>query len=77
MVELATDPAVRADLQQLRCAATMFTRPVSETHAMLIAEAERVQPHDRARAAAMFATASLACILLGDFERAGGLRPTR
>ena len=51
VVELATDPAVRADLQQLRCAATMFTRPASETYATLIAEAERVQPHDPARAA--------------------------
>ena len=50
---------------------TMFTRPVSETQAMLVAEAERVQPHDHARAAAMFATASLACILVGDLERAG------
>ena len=39
--------------------------------AMLVAEAERVLPHDHARAAAMFATASLACILLGDIERAG------
>ncbi len=70
VLELATEPTVRADLQQLRSATVMFTRPVSETQAMLVAEAERVQPHDHARAAAMFATASLACILLGDLGRA-------
>ena len=61
------------------CAAPrlLFTRPRRRPTRLLVAEAERVQPHDRARAAAMFATASLPASWHGELERARGIRRPR
>jgi DNA-binding CsgD family transcriptional regulator len=70
VLDLAAEPAARADLQQLRGLAMLFTSPVSETHAMLVAEADRVEPHDRARASALRATAAFTCDMAGDFAGA-------
>ena len=52
VLELATDPLTRADLQALRGAAQLFLRPPKETYELFVTEAERVLPHDgRARRA--------------------------
>jgi hypothetical protein len=40
-LEFVTDPLVRAQMQMLRGATMLFTRPVAETYSLLIAEAER------------------------------------
>jgi ATP/maltotriose-dependent transcriptional regulator MalT len=66
VLDLAAGPAARADLQQLRGLAMFFTSPVSETYAMLVAEADRVEPHDRARASALRATAAFTSDMAGD-----------
>jgi hypothetical protein len=63
---LACEPAARADLQQLRGLAMLLASPVSETHAMLVAEADRVEPHDGTRASALRAIAALTCYMAGD-----------
>jgi DNA-binding CsgD family transcriptional regulator len=70
VLDLAAEPAARADLQQLRGLAMFFTSPVSETYAMLVAEADRVEPHDRARASGLLETAALTCFMAGDLVRA-------
>ena len=69
-VVLAPDPATRAQVQQLRGATMFFTCPVSDTFAMLVAEAERVQPHDRRLAAGMLCTASNVSVMGGELYRA-------
>ena len=69
-VALAPDPATRAQVQQLRGATMFFTCPVSDTFSMLVAEAERVQPHDRRLAAAMLCTASNVSVMGGELYRA-------
>jgi ATP/maltotriose-dependent transcriptional regulator MalT len=66
VLDLAAAPAARADLQQLRGLAMLFTSPVSKTYAMLVAEADRVEPHDEARAADLRATAAFTCTMAGD-----------
>jgi len=66
VLDLAAEPAARADLQGLRGLAMLFTSPVSETHAMLVAEADRVGPHDETRAAALLANAALTCFMAAD-----------
>jgi ATP/maltotriose-dependent transcriptional regulator MalT len=70
VLDLTAEPIVRADLQQLRGLAMLFTSPVSETRAMLVAEADWVEPHDGARAAALRASAALTCDMAGDFAGA-------
>jgi DNA-binding CsgD family transcriptional regulator len=70
VVELADEPTARADIQEVRGLAMLFTRPVSETLPMLLAEGERVEPHDAERAAALFANAALTCLLAADFAGA-------
>jgi DNA-binding CsgD family transcriptional regulator len=70
VLDLASEPAARADLQHLRGLAMLSTSPVSETYAMLVAEAGRVEPHDRARASALRATAALACLIADDLAGA-------
>ncbi len=67
--ELATEPVQRAELEQIRAAAMLWVRPVTESYDVLIREAQRVAPHDAERAAAMFASASLACVMRSDFAR--------
>jgi DNA-binding CsgD family transcriptional regulator len=71
VLDLTVDPVVRADLQQLRGRAMLFASPASETQAMLVAEAGRVEPHDQARASALRASAALTCLIAGDLESAG------
>ena len=66
VLDLASEPAARADLQELRGLAMLLASPVSETHAMLVAEADLVEPHDRARASALLATAALTYYMAGD-----------
>ena len=66
VLDLASEPAARADLQQLRGLAMLLASPVSETHAMLVAEADRVEPHDATRASALRATAALTHYMAGD-----------
>jgi DNA-binding CsgD family transcriptional regulator len=70
VLDLATEPSARADLQHLRGLTMLFANPVSETHAMLVAEADRVEPHDGARAAALRATAALTCFMAADLAGA-------
>jgi DNA-binding CsgD family transcriptional regulator len=70
VLDLAAEPVARADLQQLRGLAMFFVSPVSETYEMLVAEADRVEPHDRARAAALLETAALTCFMAGDLASA-------
>ena len=66
VLDLAAEPAARADLQQLRGLAMLFASPVSETYAMLVAEANRVEPHDTSRASALRATAALVSFMAAD-----------
>ena len=66
VLDLASEPTARADLQQLRGLAMLLASPVSETHAMLVAEADRVEPHDATRASALRATAALTHYMAGD-----------
>jgi DNA-binding CsgD family transcriptional regulator len=57
-LHLVSDPLVRADMQQLRAAALMYVSPMMETFALLVDEADRVEPYDRARAATILAIAT-------------------
>ena len=41
----------------------------------LVSEAERVEPYDGARAAALFATAGIVCVTFGEFEKSALVRP--
>jgi len=66
VLDLAAEPAARADLQGLRGLAMLLASPVSETHAMLVAEADRVEPHDGTRASALRAIAALTYYMAGD-----------
>jgi DNA-binding CsgD family transcriptional regulator len=75
VLDLADEPTVRSDLQQLRGLAMLFTRPVSETVAMLVAEADRVEPHDHARASALRASAAFTGQMAGD--QAGAVEMAR
>jgi DNA-binding CsgD family transcriptional regulator len=70
VLDLADDPRTRADLQELRGLAMLFASPLSETYAMLVTEADRVRPHDTARAAALLANAALTCFMAGDLAGA-------
>jgi DNA-binding NarL/FixJ family response regulator len=70
VLDLAVDPTVRADLAHLRAMSMFFTRPVAETQAMLMVEADRVEPHDRARAAALLAIAAASRFMAADQEPA-------
>lgn len=67
---LASDPLARADMQQLRGAAMLFTRPIPETYGLLVAEAERVAPHNRSLAAAMLTNAALGSFMAAEVPRA-------
>jgi DNA-binding CsgD family transcriptional regulator len=71
VLELAVAPTARADVQELRGLAMLFTGTVTQTYAMLLAEADRVEPHDATRAAVLLANAAIACLLAGDLARAG------
>jgi DNA-binding CsgD family transcriptional regulator len=66
------DPVVRAEIQLARAYVEGLRRPPADTRALLIAEAERVEPHDPTRAASMLAEAAVTSVMLGqprDTER--------
>ena len=63
---LTTDPCVRADLQRLRAQCLALRIPPGETLALLVDEAERVQPFDAARAAILQLDACHAAIMTGE-----------
>ena len=68
VLELTTDPLLRADIQQMRGAALMFVRPLMETFASLVDEAGRVEPFDPERAAMMLAIATNAATAAGEVD---------
>jgi DNA-binding CsgD family transcriptional regulator len=72
-LDLADEPTARADVQELRGLAMLFSSPVSETHAMLVAEANRIEPQDPARAAALLANAALTRFMAGDLAGANSV----
>ncbi len=69
-LELVTDPLARAQIQMLRGATMLFTRPVAETFSLLVAEAERVEPVNPQLAAEMLSIATMVCFMAGDPARA-------
>jgi DNA-binding CsgD family transcriptional regulator len=62
VLDLATDPLLRADIQQLRGLALMSTGPIMEAFAMLVDEADRVEGHNPARATTLLTIASLGAV---------------
>jgi len=66
VLDLTTDPLLRADIQQLRGSALMFIRPLMETFALLIDAADRVEPFDPDRAGTMLAIATNAATAAGE-----------
>jgi len=81
-VDLAPDPLTRAEVQQLRGMAMLFTRPIPETRALLETEAARIAAHDPASAAKMLTTAAIASIMAAEMplseetaRRAVGMAP--
>jgi len=62
VLDLTADPLLRADLQQLRGLTLMSTSPINAVIKLLVEEADRVEPHDPERAAAMLTTASLGAV---------------
>jgi DNA-binding CsgD family transcriptional regulator len=58
VLDLTTDPLLRAEMQQLRGLALMFISPLADSFALLVEEADRVEPFDPDRAATMLAIAS-------------------
>lgn len=70
VVELAHEPSTRADLQLLRGATLVFTRPPVEAYEILVAEGARVEPHDPIRAAMLYASAVAAYLPDAELERA-------
>ena len=83
-LELAPDPASRADAQMLLAHATVWTAQPLSLHYRLVSQAEAALPFDRQRAATMLATAALACypmarldLALATAERAAALAVER
>ncbi len=58
ILPLASDPLLRADIQQLRGAALVFVSPTMDVYRLLVDEAGRVESVDPARAATMLAIAT-------------------
>jgi ATP/maltotriose-dependent transcriptional regulator MalT len=69
VLPLVREPVARADIALLRGAAGTFIRPVSETSALLAAEAEAVEGVDSSRAAAILVSAAYCCFMAGELER--------
>ena len=65
LAEIA-DPRMRADAQSLRAQIEILRRPAGLVRALLIEEADRVERHDAARAAAMRLEAALASEMMGE-----------
>ena len=72
VLQFALEPAVRAEMQQMRGMALMHLSPMMEVFAVLVDEASRVEPNDPERAAMMFATASIGAIGAAEVELAVG-----
>jgi DNA-binding CsgD family transcriptional regulator/tetratricopeptide (TPR) repeat protein len=70
IVSLATDPLLRAEIQQLRATAMLFAVPVRETHSLLVAEADRLGADGPEQAATMLSLASLASTGTADIGQA-------
>ena len=70
VLDLAADPLLRADMQQLRGAALISLSPMMDVFALLVDEADRVEPHDPERAARMLAIASIGAIGAAEVELA-------
>ena len=68
VLDLATDPVTRADLQLQRGAALIHVDPMMDVFAFLVAEADVVEPHDPGRAAAMLAMASIGAVGAAEVE---------
>ncbi len=68
VLDLTADPLLRADMQQLRAVALMFVSPVMETFALLVDEADRVEPYDPERAATLLAIATNAATAAAEIE---------
>jgi DNA-binding CsgD family transcriptional regulator len=62
VLDLTTDPLLRAEMQQLRGSALMSTGPIMEVFAMLVEEADRVDAHDPARATTLLTIASMGAV---------------
>jgi DNA-binding CsgD family transcriptional regulator len=58
ILHLASDPLLRADIQQLRSAALIFVSPTMDIYRLLVDEAGRVESVDPTRAATMLALAT-------------------
>jgi DNA-binding CsgD family transcriptional regulator/tetratricopeptide (TPR) repeat protein len=69
----AVDPLLRADVQLLRGAAIQQTGRPMAAFALLEGEAERVEPRDRARAAALLTQAGIALVAHGPMDRLAAL----
>ncbi len=67
-LHLASDPLVRADMQQLRAAALMYVSPMMETFALLVDEADRVEQFDPARASVLLTVATNAAAAAGEVD---------
>ncbi len=59
-------PRLRADVQHARAQVDGMRRPLRETRAALVAEADRVQPFDRACAAALLVDAATLAVASGE-----------
>ena len=70
VLDTVREPTARAQIQMLRGATMVFTRPVAETFSLLISEAERVQGTDRLLASEMYSIATMVCFMAGDPGRA-------
>ena len=60
------DPLVRADIQHTRAQIQGLRGSPAEVRTLLIAEAARVEPHDRRRAVGMLLEAAMASTMLGE-----------
>lgn len=67
-LHLASDPLIRADMQQLRAAALMYVSPMMDTFALLVDEADSVEPYDPARAAVLLAVATNAAAAAAEID---------
>ncbi len=65
-----TDPGVRGDVQQLRGRVITWSGRVQEGHALLLAEAERLEAVDPGRSVQLMSEAVLSCFMAGDIPRA-------
>jgi ATP/maltotriose-dependent transcriptional regulator MalT len=68
-LELTADPLVRSDAQGLRARGLLFTGRPLDALALLLDEADRIEPLDRARAALLLAQAIPVCSMAGVIDR--------